>query len=475
MAVVLATLVSVPFVVTAQRPLQPVRLPALGPLRVDSANPRYFSNGHGRDVYLTGSHTWLTLQDAGFTDPPPRFDYARFLDFLVAHNHNFLRLYTWEEAKWTNEAKSPYWFEPLPFLRTGPGLAMDDKPRFDLTKLDPAYFRRLRERVALAGTRGIYVSIMLFNGWSIDQKRAPGADPWLGHPFNAANNVNGVDGDPFHTGYGLSTETLRVPAVVAVQEDYIRHVVDAVKDLDNVLYEITNEGDSTSIAWQYRMVHTVKRFERGMAKRHPVGMTAVWPVMETDAALFHGPADWISPDGRAARTELLAGRKVILYDTDHLCSPCTPAGFAWTSLTDGLNPLLMDPYLVAYSGMGVSPAYRLADQGYEFLRQSLGYALTYANRVDLTRMRPRPRLAGTGHCLAHPGAAAEYLVYLPHGDTVTVDLSESPVPLQVEWFSPATNQVFDGSGVSGGGLTAFRAPFAGEAVLYLHAHRQTRP
>ncbi|HEX4632715.1 MAG TPA: DUF6298 domain-containing protein, partial [Gemmatimonadales bacterium] len=422
--------------------------------------------------FLTGSHTWLTLQDAGFTDPPPRFDYGRFLDFLVAHNHNFLRLYTWEEAKWTNEAKSPYWFEPLPFLRTGPGLAMDDKPRFDLTRLDPQYFLRLRERVAAAGARGIYVSIMLFNGWSIDQKSAPGANPWVGHPFNRANNVNGVDGDPYHTGYGRYSETLRVPGLVAVQEDYIRHVVDAVSDLDNVLYEITNEGDSTSLPWQYHMVYAVKRFERGKPKHHPVGITAPWPSLPTNAALFASPADWISPDGRAGAGQLESGAKVIIYDTDHLCSPCTPPGFAWKALTAGLNPILMDPYLVADSGMGVAPTYRSDDPGYELLRKSLGYALTYANRVDLKRMRPRPDLAGTGHCLASTGPDGELLVYLPKGDTVTVDLRANPGPLRAEWFSPARNQVVPAPAVPGGSSVTLRAPLSGEAVLYLSGRRQ---
>ena len=39
---------------------------------------------------------------------------------------------------------------------------MDGKPKFDLTKFDPAYFERLRSRVEAAGQRGIYTSVMLF-------------------------------------------------------------------------------------------------------------------------------------------------------------------------------------------------------------------------------------------------------------------------------------------------------------------------
>jgi len=96
-----------------------------GPLRVSSRNPRYFENGDGQIVYLTGSHTWSNLQDNGTIDPPPAFDFAAYLNFLVAHGHNFTRLWTWEQAKWTAEISQDYWITPGPFMRTGPGVALD--------------------------------------------------------------------------------------------------------------------------------------------------------------------------------------------------------------------------------------------------------------------------------------------------------------------------------------------------------------
>ena len=36
---------------------------------------------------------------------------------------------------------------PMPYRRTGPGLALDGQPKFDLDKWDPAYFERVRARV----------------------------------------------------------------------------------------------------------------------------------------------------------------------------------------------------------------------------------------------------------------------------------------------------------------------------------------
>ena len=47
--------------------------------------------------------------------------------------------------------------------------------------------------MAAARARGIHVSIMLFEGWSVERKGQVG-NPCQGHPFNKANNVNGIDG-----------------------------------------------------------------------------------------------------------------------------------------------------------------------------------------------------------------------------------------------------------------------------------------
>ena len=63
--------------------------------------------------------------------------------------------------------------------------------KFDLSQFNQAYFDRMRERIQQAGERGIYVSVMLFDGWALQFS----PDAWLYHPFHAANNINGIDGD----------------------------------------------------------------------------------------------------------------------------------------------------------------------------------------------------------------------------------------------------------------------------------------
>lgn len=84
-------------------------------------------------------------------------------------------------------------------------------------------------------------------------------------------------------------------------------------------------------------------------------------------------------------------------------------------------------------------------------------------------MTPRSDLSSSQYCLANPGR--EYLVYLPDGGEVTVDLSAATGALAVEWLDPRTGSVTPGEPAAGGARRRFQAPFAGDVVLYLRTGR----
>jgi hypothetical protein len=446
-----------------------VSIPAATLLHVSATNSRYFENATGQIVYLTGSHTWSNLQDNGTVDPPPTFNYTAYLDFLDAHHHNFFRLWAWEQAKWTVEISSDYWITPGPFLRTGPDTALDGKPKFDVSQFNQAYFDRLRSRVQDAGARGIYVSVMLFDGWSVAQKGGIGLNnPWKGHPFNAANNINAIDGDTNGDGQGLESQTLGISAVTAIQDAYVRKVIDAVGDLDNVLYEIDNEGDPTSRDWQYHMIQVIRDYEATKPKQHPIGMTAMWPG-GSDTDLTASNADWISIPGSLESPSTATGSKVLIADTDHICGICGSTSWVWKTFAKGLNPILMDGYDGAAIGLGAED-YTASDPVWEDIRKNLGYARDYALRLDLKSAVPHGDLVlseNIGYCLAKPGS--QYLVYLPTGGSVTLDLSAVTGSLSVEWLNPATGVITQAGTVAGGSsVTVPAAPFGGASVLFLH-------
>ena len=256
---------------------------APGPLVVSAKNPRYFMIEAGRAadehvVYLTGSHVWNNFHDGlgpGAPCASEQNDFGAYLNFLQAHGHNFIRLWRWEQFKsQVGGGGFHACMTPQPWPRTGPGTASDGKPRFDLSSFDPAYFHRLRDRVIAAGNKGIYVSVMLFDGFCLTQ--CPPPDNVAGHPFAAGNNINGIGITSISDYQVLPLD----PAVQAIQEAYLHKVVDTVQDLPNVLYEVANEstnstsewGDSTQ--WQYWVIDSLKAYEMRMGyERHPVGMT----------------------------------------------------------------------------------------------------------------------------------------------------------------------------------------------------------
>jgi hypothetical protein len=82
----------------------------------------------------------------------------------------------------------------------------------------------------------------------------------------------------------------------------VQKVIDTVNDLDNVLYEIGNEGDLTSVPWQYHFIRFIKRYEASKPKQHPVGMTAVFNILNGSWAtdnqvLVESPAGGFHPAG----------------------------------------------------------------------------------------------------------------------------------------------------------------------------------
>jgi hypothetical protein len=124
----------------------------------------------------------------------------------------------------------------------------------------------------------------------------------------------------------------------------------------------------------------------------------------------------------------------------------------------------MDPYDRGSEFPNENPR----DRQWEQQRRDMGYTLTYANRIPLATMTPQGALASSGYCLAHTGPRdPAYLVYVPEGGSVTVDLATTPGRLAVEWFSPRYDRVLDQDSVSGGARRTLTSPFRGDVVLYL--------
>jgi hypothetical protein len=493
-----------------------------GPLMVSEANSRYFtvassSDTEQRAVYLTGSHIWNNFHDgmgpgSDCPETPEQFDYDAYLKFLKEHGHNFIRLWRWEQFK-SQAAGGGYHLcmTPQPWQRTGHGAAKDGKPKFDLESFDQAYFDRLRHRVIAAGSKGIYVAVMFFDGFALHLSPAP--DNVEGHPFYSANNINGV-GITSIVDYQVLPLS---PRVQALQAAYIHKVIDTLHDLPNVLWEVANEssgggtvdkqfaealglgdspvwGDSTQ--WQYWVIDVVKQYEQEKGyDTHPIGMTMQFPVAEqtkVNDPLFNSRADWISPGyddaifaggghpnaPGAPQSHWLEnppasdGRKVIITDTDHYAPGKGDALWAWKSFLRGHHPILMDFGIIA----GVNPPAPSADssgvpsyEAFESARYAMGDTLRFAQRMKLLAMEPRGHFSSTGYVLANPNQEYIVLQLSETADSFTVTLGAGTY--SVEWFNVNRRETKEGGSltVEGAGSTNFTPPFVGmgPAVLYL--------
>jgi len=449
---------------TAGEPLLPPEVtPTRGPLRVHPANPRYFADATGRAVYLTGAHTWPNLVDQGLTDPPKPFAFDTYLASLNRFGHNFIRLWTWESTVCDIDEggrRIRYYATPQPWLRTGPGPALDGKPQFDLTRFNPDYFERLRTRVQAAGKRGIYVSIMLFEGWAMQHARGA----YEGHPFHPANNLRQVKGDLDGDGKGLDIFTLSNADTLKFQESYVRHVIESVNDLDNVLYEISNENHPPSTDWQFHFIRFIRAEERRRGRVHPIGMTFQYKGGRNQT-LLDSPADWISPNpdgGYRDDPPPADGRKVVLNDTDHLWGIGGSPDWAWKSFLRGHNVLFMDPYDGVTFGAGDASKW-------EPLRRALGQTRIWAERIDLGAMTPQPELTSTRFCLACvAGNQPELLVYVPKAGPVRIDLRPVPEPLKVTEFDPESGRLSSLPASRPGEWYEWTAPGPGPCLVHLH-------
>ena len=167
-----------------------------GVLRYNPKNPRYFTDNTGKAIFLTGSHTWATMQDIWLENSPRKnMDYDGFLQMLEDYGHNFLRFWQWPQVRKAAWTDIDTLFDPQPYERTGPGNARDGLPKFDLTKWNEAYFARLRERVEKAGMQRYLCLHHVFRRMG-NQAKVEDQYPWPYYPMHPDNNINGITDNP---------------------------------------------------------------------------------------------------------------------------------------------------------------------------------------------------------------------------------------------------------------------------------------
>ena len=233
------------------------------PFHLHPENPHYFLFRGEPALLITSAEHYGALLNADF-------DYARYLEALASDGLNNTRLFIGAYCEQPGDfgiarntlAPAPGRFI-CPWSRSDqPGYANGGN-KFDLGTWDAAYFKRLKDLIVQAGTRGIIVEVNLFCPFYKD-------DMWDLSPMNAANNISDVGAVDREQVYTLDESD----GLLDIQVQMVRKVATELKDFDNIYYEIMNEPYARDVpmAWQEHIIDALVETERALGVRHLISL-----------------------------------------------------------------------------------------------------------------------------------------------------------------------------------------------------------
>ena len=363
------------YLVSCNRQIQPISL--------HEENSHYFMfRGKSTILITSGEHYGAVLN--------LDFNYTDYLDELQSNGLNCTRLFAGPYVEF------PGWFnytsdQPLspahgrficPWARSSEPGYINGGNKFDLTKWDIEYFKRLKDFLTQASGRGIVVELTLFCPY-YDIHKGDHDLLWKYSPFYHENNINDIG--KIHR---IKALTLDNGNLLEIQEAYVRKVITELKDYDNIIYEICNEPYVQNLVPDDWMAHislvitdTESAFRFKHLQSHNVanGVTVINnPLLNASVFNFH----YSNPKSITLNYGM---NKVIgNNETDGFEPPEMSRINAWDFIIGGgglFNNLDMsfttsDPGGINSSG------------GQAMLRFQLGINKTFIERFNYVRMKP---------------------------------------------------------------------------------------
>jgi hypothetical protein len=416
------------------------------PLRIDPDNPYYFLDTKGKPLMLLGDYTWETFSGVSS-------DYDKFFKSLRSRGLNLARVWLWWGCE---ELPSGYSFPAdkklhiEPFLREGPGLANDGRPKYNLDKFNPAFFERLVDFCMLADKYSINLQLMMMDAWMIKH-----AYLWKLNAFNAANNINGVDGDPAKTMKGTDGKSgfcsMGNPMAMEYQKAYIRKVVETVNSFKKIYFEIANENYYNE-EWELTLCDYIKEIEKQMPNQH---MT----IRRDFPSHSYVVQKW---DPLTVHKGIMEKRNLnvpLLFDTDWIINKNDNEvrKAMWSSVASGAHFSYMDDAVVFYRDSVFSDTRTV-------LHKQIDLMAALMKKLKPWEMLPDDSLVKSGLAFAMAGNERLF-AYLPGGGAVTISIPSRKSDVQVKWFDPLSGRLIAGKEKINTGETIFIAPDNNDWVL----------
>jgi len=240
-------------------------------IKQHGANPKLFEYNGKPVVLLCATEHYGAVMNRPF-------DFQKYVGECIDKKQNYTRLFLlFRELQCANNPYSPCKPETpdyvAPYRRTGPGLACDGLPQYDLEKWNDEFFERLHAYLALCEQSDIIVEVTLFSD-SYSQTLFELT------PMCAENNINGLPHIDFRQAMSLQVE-----ALVAYQKKYVEKIVTELNRYSNFFFEVCNEPcsfdpgvvDADSVdAWQREIICIIRRAEASLPNRHMIAAQQSW-------------------------------------------------------------------------------------------------------------------------------------------------------------------------------------------------------
>ncbi len=438
---------------------------------------RYYFRDGDRHVVLVGVsdralfNIWKN--DKGFS-------WRKYLDDLAAHHLNYVRqdVFSWGAIRGALEYPAQLSNPARLFARTGPGKAIDGKPKFDLTKFDQSYFdRRLKPFLREAAKRGIYVELTLFEGFRArsDFKESL---------YTEANNINRLGLRP---GQVTSDAALGNRRLMAVQHAYVDKVLAETAQFGNVIYEIANEsGGRRWVAHLIDYIHNHPTHPSRLVSAGEQTSSFDPRTGDNDIVVKHrGGGGWYATDAdvrnhHVALLQFRVGKPVshneyFLYANASTDDVNFPRKIMWADFTAGGHSNFFDFTFWRGTGRTLNDGQPSRSPPFEILRGGQ-YLLDFLadNKVKFWTMAPHDELATVEgkskpyvFTLARPGE--EYICYVLGNGTVKITLQLTGGPFTARWYDPKRGRFLGPPHrVQSKGRHLFQSPtFKQDIVLYL--------
>jgi hypothetical protein len=232
-------------------------------VKIDPNNPKYLVFRNQPLALISASEHYGSVINRPF-------DFDKYLDDAAAHHITMTRTFLlYRELQSARNPSSPCKPESpdyiSPYVRSGPGRALDGEPIYDLDGWNPEYFQRLHRFLDAASKRGIVVELTIFSN-------TYGESVWALNPLRKENNKQHI-GDVEWEDY----TSVKNRDLVNRQVAFVRKIVRETSAYDNVYYEICNEpgggvaGHATPAdvdAWQEEMARVARDEMRRLDRPH---------------------------------------------------------------------------------------------------------------------------------------------------------------------------------------------------------------